>query len=100
LDELNAKNQVSNKHLDRSKSFCLIPNLLLQFGDRKIIIDPKYKMVQDDTDVARNAFSQSDLYQIISHAMQFKVMDIKLFYPNTMTLRPIKSIKTIEVVDN
>lgn len=99
LEKVNAKNQVSNKHLDEAKSFGLKPDLLLHIGDRKIIADTKYKMVYNDTLDAKKGISQNDLYQMTAYAIRFGVTDIRLFYPNTITEENATDLKTIVIID-
>jgi 5-methylcytosine-specific restriction enzyme subunit McrC len=99
IEEVNAKNQVSNKHLDEDKSFGLKPDLLLHVGNKKYIADTKYKMVYNDTVDTKKGISQNDLYQMVSYAIRFGVTDIKLFYPNTVKEIATTELKTIIIVD-
>jgi len=99
LEEVNAKNQLSNKYLDKDKSFGLKPDLLLQVGEIKIIADTKYKMVYADSSDVKKGISQNDLYQMVAYAIRFDITDIRLFYPNTVKETLASTIKTVEIID-
>lgn len=81
-----AKSQLSNTYLDKNKHFNLKPDLYLKVNnDRSIIADTKYKIVYADSNDAKKGISQSDLYQMVSYGIRFKVKEIVLYYPNTIT---------------
>ena len=84
IDEVKAKNQDTSKYLAENKKFQLKPDLILEFDDRKLIGDTKYKIVYQDKNDPKKGISQSDLYQMIAYAIRFKVNEIVLFYPNTI----------------
>ena len=84
IDEVKAKNQDTSKYLAENKKFQLKPDLILEFDDRKLIGDTKYKIVYQDKNDLKKGISQSDLYQMIAYAIRFKVNEIVLFYPNTI----------------
>ena len=83
---VHAKSQLSNTYLDKNKHFNLKPDLYLSINDKKsIIADTKYKIVYTDSNDAKKGISQSDLYQMVSYGIRFKVKEIVLYYPNTIT---------------
>jgi 5-methylcytosine-specific restriction enzyme subunit McrC len=84
IDEVKAKDQDTSKYLAENKKFQLKPDLILEFDDRKLIGDTKYKIVYQDKNDLKKGISQSDLYQMIAYAIRFKVNEIVLFYPNTI----------------
>ena len=84
IDEVKAKDQDTSKYLAENKKFQLKPDLILEFDDRKLIGDTKYKIVYQDKNDPKKGISQSDLYQMIAYAIRFKVNEIVLFYPNTI----------------
>lgn len=98
LDYVKAKSQAKYA-LDEEKHFGLKPDLLLSLKDRSIIADTKYKMVYADSLDNKKGISQNDLYQMVAYAIRFKVTDIKLFYPNTVTRNTSTDLKTIEIID-
>lgn len=103
VSSINAKAQDTSKYLAECNKFQLKPDLLLAFDNRKIIADTKYKIVYDDVTDSKNGISQSDLYQMLSYAVRFKVNEVVLFYPNTINTEVINNSEfTIvdELADN
>ena len=84
LEEVRAKAQRSDTHLDEEKAFNLKPDLHLTIGNRSVIADTKYKIVYSDDKDPKKGISQNDLYQMLAYAVRFKVDEIILFYPNTV----------------
>lgn len=84
LQEVRAKAQRSDTHLDEDKAFNLKPDLHLTIGDKSVIADTKYKIVYSDDKDPKKGISQNDLYQMLAYAVRFKVEEIILFYPNTV----------------
>jgi 5-methylcytosine-specific restriction enzyme subunit McrC len=84
LEEVRAKAQVSDTHLDEGKTFKLRPDLYLNIGGKSVIADTKYKIVYSDEKDPKKGISQNDLYQMLAYAVRFKVDEIILFYPNTI----------------
>jgi 5-methylcytosine-specific restriction enzyme subunit McrC len=68
----------------------------IQREKRSFIADTKYKIVYSDPGDPKHGISQTDLYQMVAYAMRFNVLEIKLFYPNTILARQPASGK-IEV---
>ncbi|ARV10135.1 hypothetical protein BTO05_10985 [Winogradskyella sp. PC-19] len=87
IDEIKAKDQDKSRYLAEGNKFQLKPDLLLEFDSRKIIADTKYKIVYDDITDSKNGIAQTDLYQMLAYAVRFKVKEVVLFYPNTITMR-------------
>lgn len=84
LEEVRAKSQRSDTHLDEGKVFNLKPDLHLTIGNKSVIADTKYKIVYSDDKDPKKGISQNDLYQMLAYAVRFKVEEIILFYPNTV----------------
>ncbi|MFC2176671.1 McrC family protein [Bacteroidota bacterium] len=84
LEEVRAKAQRSDTHLDEGKAFNLKPDLHLIVGSKSVIADTKYKIVYSDEKDPKKGISQNDLYQMLAYAVRFKVEEIILFYPNTV----------------
>ena len=84
LPEINVKAQSTKIFLDEAKQFNMRPDLFLQFNEKQCIIDTKYKIVFNDTGDVKNNVSQTDLYQMLSYAVRYKLRDILLFYPSTI----------------
>lgn len=85
LPQITAKAQKSNTFLDIQNTFKLKPDLWLETPTKNIVADTKYKIVYGDKTDAKNGISQSDLYQMVAYAIRFKIQEIILFYPNTMS---------------
>lgn len=84
LNNVHAISQVSSVHLDEDKSFLLKPDLILETNGKKIIADAKYKIAYSNDQDPKGGISQSDLYQMLSYAVRFKIDEIALFYPDTI----------------
>ncbi|MDB4656060.1 McrC family protein [Flavobacteriales bacterium] len=85
LKGVKAASQLSNTHLDIEKTFQLKPDLHLTLRDRSVIADTKYKIVYSDDNDPKKGISQTDLYQMLAYAVRFKVDEIILFYPKTVS---------------
>ncbi|MCX7549020.1 hypothetical protein OS188_13775 [Xanthomarina sp. F1114] len=86
IESIKTKAQDTSKYLAEGNKFQLKPDLLLEFDNRKIIADTKYKIIYEDVTDSKNGISQSDLYQMLAYAVRFKVNEIVLFYPNTINV--------------
>ena len=82
---ITAKSQISSVYLDEENAFTLKPDIHLQIGSREILADTKYKILYSEETDPKKGISQSDLYQMISYAIRFKIKEIILFYPNTIS---------------
>ena len=87
IDEIKAKDQDISKYLAENKKFQLKPDLILEFDNRKLIGDTKYKIVYQDKNDPKKGISQSDLYQMVAYAIRFNVTEIVLYYPNTIQIK-------------
>jgi len=85
ITEVKAKAQSVSKALAENGTFLLKPDLFLEIGDKNIIADTKYKIVYSDEKDPKYGISQNDLYQMLAYAVRFKIEDILLFYPETIT---------------
>lgn len=83
LPELTTKGQRANTYLDEERNFKIRPDLFIETPVKTFIADTKYKIIYHSGD-GKQGISQSDLYQMISYAIRFKVKDIVLFYPSTV----------------
>ena len=84
VEGVKAISQSSAVHLDEDKTFQLKPDLILETEEKRIIADTKYKIVYSDEQDPKKGISQSDLYQMLSYAVRFKIDEIALFYPDTI----------------
>jgi 5-methylcytosine-specific restriction enzyme subunit McrC len=84
LEEVRAKAQRSDTHLDEQGVFSLRPDLHLTTEGKSVIADTKYKIVYSDEQDPKKGISQNDLYQMLAYAVRFKVDEIILFYPHTV----------------
>ncbi|MDI1318088.1 hypothetical protein [Flavobacterium sp.] len=98
IEVVKAKSQIQ-KYLDIEEHFKMKPDLFLEIGTKKYIVDTKYKLVYNDTVDSKKGISQNDLYQMVAYAIRFEVTDIKLFYPNTVKETATTELKTITIVD-
>ena len=85
IERVTAKAQRSDTHLDVEKTFLLKPDLYIKTDRQSYIADTKYKIVYSDEKDPKKGISQTDLYQMLAYAVRFKVDEIILFYPNTIS---------------
>jgi 5-methylcytosine-specific restriction enzyme subunit McrC len=95
--KVNAQNM--SKSLDKSELFKLRPDLMLQYGDKRIIADTKCKIIYNNDSDPKNGLSQSDLYQMVAYAIRFELTDIVLFYPDTVG-KYVKDIFELTIPDD
>src|SRR5690606_2420023 len=79
IEVVNPKGQSTGTYLDEAQNFGLKPDLILDFGYKRIIADTKYKLVYYDNLDPKKGISQSDLYQMLAYAVRFGIQEIKLF---------------------
>lgn len=95
---INAKGHVKSTFLDEAENYGLIPDLVLDVGEREIIADTKYKLIYNlEYDISKS-INSSDLYQMVAYAIRFGIKEIKLFYPNLYN-EPIDNSQGITVID-
>lgn len=85
LEEVKATSQSASTYLDKEKTFTLKPDLVLAFNDKRLIADAKYKMVYTEEADPKGGISQSDSYQMLTYAVRFRINEVVLFYPETIT---------------
>lgn len=96
---INISSQTSNVFLDAANQFQVKPDIIVQIDDnQKFIIDTKYKIFIDDISNIQKQIAQSDLYQMISYAIRFKIPDVFLIYPKKINQSEF-NFKTIEIKD-
>ncbi|WP_292593782.1 McrC family protein [Mesotoga sp. UBA5847] len=61
------------------RAFALRPDIVLEFGERKVIMDTKWKLLSD-TD-RNSGISQSDMYQMYAYGKKYVADRIVLVYP-------------------
>ncbi|HAP69435.1 MAG TPA: hypothetical protein DCR04_06875 [Flavobacteriales bacterium] len=85
LPHVTAKAQRSDKYLVEGNLFNLKPDLHITVDGKSVIADTKYKIVYSDEKDPKKGISQNDLYQMLAYAVRFKVEEILLFYPNSIS---------------
>jgi 5-methylcytosine-specific restriction enzyme subunit McrC len=99
IESIKANAQNMSKSLDKSELFKLRPDLMLQYGDKRIIADTKCKIIYNNDSDPKNGLSQSDLYQMVAYAIRFELTDIVLFYPDTVG-KYVKDIFELTIPDD
>lgn len=86
------------KYLTQEGLFQLKPDLLY---DDSIIIDTKYKLLDDLSDDGKYGISQGDLYQMLAYAVRYKKNKIILLYPDDKLLDDlfVGNIKEFSIKD-
>ena len=85
LPHVRAQAQRGDKYLVEGNLFNLKPDLHITVDGKSVIADTKYKIVYSDEKDPKKGISQSDLYQMLAYAVRFKVEEILLFYPNSIS---------------
>lgn len=92
-DNLEIETQKSDKYLAslfydeqkvKEKVFQLRHDIFIKKGEKRIIIDTKYKAIytNPNSQNKKHGVSQSDMYQMVSYAIRRNCQDVKLIYPN------------------
>lgn len=64
-----------------TRAFALRPDLVLEFSERTVVFDTKWKLLSDN---ARNSgISQSDMYQMYAYSKKYDADSIVLLYPHS-----------------
>ena len=69
-----------------SSLFQLKPDILIRYNSNptnNIIVDTKYKILNPNND-SKKGIAQSDMYQVISYAIRYKINNIILLYPDSI----------------
>jgi 5-methylcytosine-specific restriction enzyme subunit McrC len=66
--------------IEKPKKFALKPDIVLEREGKVIILDTKWKLLNDNQDY-NYGISQSDLYQMYAYAKKYNSNDIFLLYP-------------------
>lgn len=68
------------------RQFALRPDIVMENGDRVIILDTKWKSLIDN-ERANYGISQSDMYQMYAYSKKYKTPEIWLLYPVNNEMR-------------
>ncbi len=63
------------------RAFALRPDLVLESGERTVILDTKWKLLSDN--VRNNGISQSDMYQMYAYSKKYDADGIVILYPQS-----------------
>ncbi|MDR2926023.1 MAG: McrC family protein [Azoarcus sp.] len=66
---------------DKPSAFALRPDIVLEFGNHKVILDTKWKLLSDNAQ--NNEISQSDMYQMYAYSKKYGADRVVLLYPQT-----------------
>lgn len=64
-----------------TRAFALRPDLVLESGERTVILDTKWKLLSDNA--RNNGISQSDMYQMYAYSKKYNADGIVLLYPKS-----------------
>lgn len=64
-----------------TRAFALRPDLVLESGERTVVLDTKWKLLSDN--VRNNGISQSDMYQMYAYSKKYDADGIVLLYPQS-----------------
>ena len=68
-----------------TRAFALRPDLVLEYGERTVIMDTKWKLLSDN--VRNNGISQSDMYQMYAYSKKYNADGIVLLYPQSDSVK-------------
>lgn len=64
-----------------TRAFALRPDLVIESGERTVVLDTKWKLLSDN--VRNNGISQSDMYQMYAYSKKYNADGIVLLYPQS-----------------
>lgn len=64
-----------------TRAFALRPDLVIESGERTVVLDTKWKLLSDN--VRNNGISQSDMYQMYAYSKKYEADGIVLLYPQS-----------------
>ncbi len=98
-DEYNVKIQAKSEFLLKGENnkgkFKLIPDILLtKKNSERIIVDTKWKLIDEKMEEKNYYVSEGDLYQMYAYAKKYRVNRVILLYPENQNFKsPIKKYK-------
>ncbi len=77
------KEQIASKYLaNEPKSFLLKPDIAIYEGEQlKVILDTKWKLINQNQEDNKKGISQSDMYQLFAYGKKYGVKKVVLIYP-------------------
>lgn len=85
--------QPSSRYLTETNLFRLKPDIIY---DNSVIIDTKYKLINEGDYNSKLGVAQSDLYQMLAYATRYKKNKIVLLYPDTKLESHLPFINRVE----
>lgn len=73
------------------RQFALRPDIVMTLGDRKVILDTKWKSLVDN-ERANYGISQTDMYQMYAYSKKYETSEIWLLYPVNEEMRSHRDI--------
>lgn len=67
-----------------TRAFALRPDLVLESGERTVILDTKWKLLSDN--IRDKGISQSDMYQMYAYSKKYNADRIVLLYPQSNSI--------------
>lgn len=64
-----------------TRAFALRPDLVLEYGERTVVLDTKWKLLSDN--VRNCGISQADMYQMYAYSKKYDADAIMLLYPHS-----------------
>ena len=74
------------------RQFALRPDIVIQRGNRRIIMDTKWKRLNNN-EHSNFGISQPDMYQMYAYSKKYKTSEIWLLYPVTDEVRTLSPIE-------
>ena len=81
------------------KQFALRPDIVIQRGDRTIVMDTKWKALFDN-EYKNYGISQADMYQMYAYSKKYNTPEIWLLYPMNDEMRGHKPIEFLSIDNN
>ena len=74
------------------RQFALRPDIVMSYGDRKVVLDTKWKRLVDN-ERANYGISQADMYQMYAYSKKYETSEIWLLYPMNEEMRKHSDIR-------
>ena len=76
------QSEIESKYILEGHKFRMQPDIMLEKGDERYIIDTKYKLLNPED--RRVGVSQSDVYQMLAYTLSYKSKKTMLLYPESL----------------
>ena len=87
LQEFSVQEQGPREYLVLEEVFAMRPDISLERGDERFILDVKWKRINEDDNDPKHGISQADMYQLFAYGKKYGCRHVALVYPKTNRFR-------------